>query len=61
MNMREARLLLLVLALGLALAFAFAPRTQGQHNKRHTCRQECALKYQECIGKEGADAAEPQR
>src|SRR5215218_2224683 len=58
MNMREARLLLLVLALGLSLAFVIAPRTRGQRNKRHTCRQECASKYQECLGKENADAAE---
>ena len=58
MNMREARLLLFVLALGLTLAFVIAPRTQGQRNKRHTCRQDCASKYQECLGKENADAAE---
>lgn len=56
--MREARLLLFVLALGLALAFVIAPRTQGQRNKRHTCRQDCAAKYQDCLGKENADAAE---
>jgi uncharacterized protein YgiB involved in biofilm formation len=58
MNTREARLLLLVLALGLSLAFVIAPRTQGQRNKRHTCRQECSSTYQECLGKENADAAE---
>ena len=58
MNMREARLLLLVLALGLSLAFVIAPRARGQRNKRHTCRQECASKYQGCLGKENADAAE---
>ena len=58
MNHREARLLLLVMALGLSLAFVIAPRTQGQRNKRHTCRQDCASKYEECLGKENADAAE---
>ena len=59
MNIREVRLLFLVAALGVSLAFVAAPRTQGQRGKqRHVCRQDCASKYQGCLGKEGADAAE---
>ena len=59
MNMRDARLLLLVVTLGLSLAFVVAPRARGQRGRqRHTCRQDCVSKYHECLGKEGADAAE---
>lgn len=57
MNIREARLPLLVLTLGLALAFVIAPRTRGQR-ERHTCRQECSRKYQECRAGENADEAQ---
>ena len=59
MNMRDARLPLLVVTLGLALACVVASPTQGQRGKqRHMCRQDCVSKYHECLGKEGADAAE---